>query len=129
MMITKCLNFARIITPILICSLIISCSASTHYGVTTVAEPPKQESDVNKWFLYYQDQFDATSGKVSSPSEEYPIQAKEGYQKALENWKTKVKDKSSISTPIVVGLVIISIYLIAKLLKPSMNSNGLGPWS
>lgn len=113
-MVSRHFHFSKIIISILICSLLLSCSASTHFGIVTVSEPSKQEEDVHKWFLYYQDQFDATSGKVLQPSEDYPPQAFEGYQKALDDWKIKVSNKNSGYTPYIITAAVIGIYFIIK---------------
>ena len=114
-------KYFRTIVSILISSMIMSCGASTHFGVFTVAEPSKTDQDVEKWFLFYQDQFDATNGKVSKPSDGYPLEATEGYLKAEKEWNQKVYNNSKYDTIGAIAVIGLVIYL---LLDPSATRGG-----
>lgn len=100
-----------IITVILITSILISCSASTHSGVVSVERPATTEMNAEHWFLYYQDQFDAFKGKVNIPTDAFPPQAFKGYEKAEKEWNEKVSSARIKNTlgGIIVILIIYSI--------------------
>lgn len=100
-----------IITAIIIVSMLMSCTASTHLGVVTVEKPPMTEMNLERWFLYYQDQFDAFKGKVQMPTDAFPPQALKGYEKAEKEWNEKVSNAHLKNTfgGIVVILIIYSV--------------------
>lgn len=118
-------RWSKYIASVLICSVAASCSASSHLGVTTIEMPAMDETRAQRWFLYYQDQFDGRGGIVETPSEQYPPAAHAAYQKALEEWKTKeveVKNQNQAVAIIFIGA------LIAGILLTDWNSPGDG-WS
>lgn len=117
-------KYIKVVSSILICSLLISCNASTHLGVFTIAEPAKSEQDVNQWYLFYQDQFDAKNGDVSKPSNDYPLQATEGYDKAAKDWHEKVK--KSLSYDIIGVAVIVGVVIYLKADPKRTQLSGIG---
>lgn len=117
-------KWVKAVASILICSIFVSCSASTHPGVFTVEEPTTSEQDVHKWFLFYQDQFDARNGEVARPSVGYPLQAIEGYDKAEKDWKEKVYKNSQYD---IVGAVIVVGFVIYILTDPKATRGGGTP--
>jgi hypothetical protein len=105
----------------LICSLLISCSASRHAGITYVNRPLLSEQDENKWFIFYQDKFDANKGDVLPPTEQYPKSAHDGYKRAKVDWDVKVQ-KANTSTIIFVTVAATFLVIVAALtIKDSMS--------
>lgn len=92
-----------------------SCSASKHVGVTLVKEPSLREVSEEKWLIYWQDQFDANSGKVNPPSDEFPDVARRAYQKAKIEWDIRVTE-ARMNTWLVAGCVAAGLPLILVLL-------------
>jgi len=93
-----------------------SCSASNHAGVTYVDEPQLDVVDEQTWFTYYQDQFDAFEGSVLSPPENYPMVARQAYQRASVEWNDKVSSAKTNTMLIWIGTLILvptTIMLIA----------------
>lgn len=105
-------SIKKILIPILICSVLISCSASRHAGITHVKQPLLSEEDENKWFAYYQDRFDANKGEVVLPTAQYPKSAHEGYKRAEEDWNRKVQ-KANTATGIFLAVTIIFLGAVA----------------
>ena len=90
-----------------ICILFESCGASNHLGKTFVQKPDASATDQQKWFAYYQDQFDAYGGQAvppqgailesegyTPPAGTYNQAAIDGYQQAQMDWSVKVKKAS-----------------------------------
>lgn len=92
-----------------------SCSASKHAGVTLVKEPSVGEVSEEKWIVYWQDQFDAKSGNVNPPYDEFPDVARRAYQKAKIEWDNRTTE-ARMNTLILVGCVIPAIPLLLVLL-------------
>ena len=126
MSLNNLLKLTRFLIPVLITSLLVSCSASQHAGVTTINEPPLVEDKLSTWLLYYQDQFDANEGNVIPPSNQYPQSAVRAYQRAKMNWDDKVQDAKSktVDAYIVLGVVVVLCVIIVESL-PFHISSGL----
>jgi hypothetical protein len=113
------INLRKYFIPILVCSLLISCSASRHAGITNVKQPLFSEPNENKWFIFYQDRFDAFNGNVLAPTEQYPQSALDGYKRAKEEWEMKVQKMNNFTMAFIV--VGASLFLIVELVV-SFNS-------
>jgi len=107
------LYFAKVLIPILITSILTSCSASTHLGRTSIKEPSLDDMDSQKWFLYYQDQFDGLDGNVTLPTERHSTVAREAYQKAHEGWQQRVEHihKDNLVLILMGGAVVAGIII------------------
>ena len=120
MALTKLRRLTRLLIPVLIASLLVSCSASQHARVTTINEPPLAEDNETSWSLYYQYQFDANEGKVMPPSVQYPLSAVRAYQREKVNWDNKVQEAKQKNLIAYIGagmagvVGVILIYLIFK---------------
>lgn len=89
------LKSVRFIAPILIASILASCSASQHAGVANKQRPLLTETNEQVWFEYWADQFDANRGKVIAPPLEYPLVAKSAYGRAAQDWQMKVNEAAT----------------------------------
>jgi hypothetical protein len=69
--------------------MMISCAASQHAGITYIHKPSVTETNESVWLTYWQDQFDAYSGNVIVPDNNYPEAAKQAYQQAKLDWDKK----------------------------------------
>lgn len=107
---------SKIISIALICSMLISCAASTNNEIIKVDEPSKDQKDDNKWFRYYEYMFDSQNGKVDIPSDDYPNVALKAYKQAEKDWQYKIRQKKngSLNTIILIALVYVGGYLIFK---------------
>lgn len=119
---TTLFKYTRFLIPVLITSLLISCSASQHAGESTIKEPAQTENDENVWFLYYQDQFDTNEGNVDVPSEQYPQCAIDAYRLAKENWQLKVQQANVATITTVVVSVAVSIACVVILFHFALES-------
>jgi hypothetical protein len=103
-------KFVRVIATILIVSVLVSCSASEHAGVTYKQRPAMTENNENVWFAYWEDQFDAQSGRVVAPPMEYPAVARSAYGRAQQEWNMKVQDAAAnTSTAYIVTAAAITV--------------------
>ena len=99
--------------------LLASCSPSTHLGKTTYDKPSMSETDVSKWYSYYDDQLDAYRANVVPPLNGYPDAAQEGYKKARLHWEDKQKNARTNSYVLGLGL---SIGFLLLTLMPLFNN-------
>ena len=81
----------RFVTPLVVASLMFSCTASQHAGEETVAEPAATQTDTTLWFRYYEDQFDAHEGIVAVPGSQDAGFAHQGYALAKAEWERRVQ--------------------------------------
>ncbi len=107
----------RFLVTVLILSLLMSCSASQHAGVTTIKQPLITENDESEWFSYYEDQFDAYKGKVSPPEDQHPQAAHKAYQLAKDDWDSKAGD-ARLTTILVTGSVVVGLLGLLVLTAP-----------
>ena len=118
----------RFIALAVTASILISCSASQHAGVTTIKEPSLSENDQNIWFSYYQDQFDALEGNVMPPGEQYPKSAHQGYEQAKDEWNKKVSRAKGRTTllyvcggsALLVSVIYVLSFMSAREIKPAL---------
>jgi hypothetical protein len=111
------LKCARVLAPVLIASLLVSCTASQLAGVANIQRPPLTETNENTWFAYWEDQLDAFEGRVLAPALEYPPVAKSAYARAVQDWNMKAADAKTktvlvwtaagIAVPVILLLVVI----------------------
>ncbi|MFN0158918.1 MAG: hypothetical protein ACKVRP_12710 [Bacteroidota bacterium] len=118
MKLDESLKATRFLIPVLIVSLLMSCSASQHAGVTTIKQPPITENNESAWLSYYQDQFDAYKGKVSPPEDQYPKAAHKAYQLAQEDWDSKFGD-ARLKTILVTGAVVVGLLVVLVVAAPA----------
>jgi hypothetical protein len=83
-----------------------------HPGVTSVPLPEAMEQDSNKWFAYYQDQFDAYKGAVLPPSDQSSAAVKQGYQRAVVYWGDKVGRAKTNTFLLTLGILVGAPLLI-----------------
>lgn len=115
------ISLRKYLVLFLICSLLISCSASRHAGISYVRQPLLSEQDENKWFIFYQDRFDAEKGDVLPPTERYTKSAYDGYNRAKDDWDVKVQ-KANTSTTVFITVAATFIVIVAALgIKHSMS--------
>jgi hypothetical protein len=114
---SKLLNLTRFFIPVIITSLLVSCSASQHAGVTTITEPSPLEDNVVIWFQYYQDQFDANEGNVVPPTTQYPQSALRGYQQARMDWDGKIRDAKSETALLYIGAGVTALVVTLSIIK------------
>ncbi len=111
--------------PVLVATLLLSCSAAQHAGIVTVSEPPFSEDNESRWFSYYEDQFDAKEGNVEAPPAKYPA-ARHAYIRAKEEWDAKVQ-KATTKTAVVclcgMGVFLI-VYAGAIIVSHSLSHTG-----
>ena len=120
------LKFANFLIPVLIASILISCSASRHAGVNTILEPPLAENDQSVWFAYYEDQFDALKGNVIVPTSQYPECAHRGYEQAKNEWNERVKYARGGTTLLYMGSVVGGVGLALLLFSVSKHDQKVG---
>jgi hypothetical protein len=114
-------RFIRSIVPILIASiLMMSCSASQHAGKTHMKRPPMTETDGEKWYAYWQDQFDAKEGKVIAPGSKFPEIARNAYTLALADREKKEQTASFNTIFTILGGVLGISILIAVITASSV---------
>ncbi len=110
------LKSVRFVAPILIASILASCSASQHAGVTDKQRPSLTETNEQVWFVYWQDQFDGLGGRVIAPAMEYPPVAKSAYARALQEWNMKEKDAEMrtylLYSGVGLGLTLLLLFAI-----------------
>lgn len=115
------ISLKKSLVLLLICSLLISCSASRHAGISYIRQPLLSEQDENKWFIFYQDRFDAEKGDVLPPTERYPKSAYDGYNRAKDDWDIKVQ-KANTASVIFVTVAATFLVIVAVLgIKDSMS--------
>ncbi len=117
------LKETRCVVPILITSLLVSCTASQHAGVATIHQPPLAENNDSTWFSYYQDQFDAYEGKVLPPGDQYPQAAQKAYQQAKKDRESKELN-AFWGTVVVTGLGIGVAVVLFSILYLSIHGTG-----
>ena len=121
-----------------ICILFESCSASYHLGKTFLQKPDANSTDQQKWFAYYQDQFDAYGGQAvppqgailesegyTPPAGTYNQDAIDGYQQAQMDWSVKVK-KASIGSGWILGIGVTAICVLPFIIVFSALHNMQG---
>jgi len=123
MRLNRMLRAARFLVPILVLTLLMSCTASDHAGVTTVDRPPLTENNESAWFSYYQDQFDASEGKVPPPDAQYPQAAHKAYQLAKQDRDHK-EVNAFWGTVGLTGLAITGAVLLYFVLNLSIEGTG-----
>ena len=111
MALTYILKLSHFVIPAVISSLLVSCIASQHVGVTTIQQPMFSEENESVWFQYYQDQFDTKEGNVVLPSEGYPQAAVQAYQRARTAWENKVQEaqRKTIALYVIAGIACFGI--------------------
>lgn len=125
MTLDKLLRLTRFFVTTLFTSLLVSCTASKHAGITTVNEPPITENNESAWFLYYEDQFDAKEGNVAAPSTQYPESAIRAHQRAMTNWKRKVQIAKERTIIAYIGGGVIIGVIIKNILDPPIGNIGI----
>lgn len=119
----------KYVAAVLIGCMLMSCSASTHLGVVTVATPAMTELNAERWFLFYQDQLDVYNGTIDAPTNAYPHQAHEGFQRALREWENKKMelDKAQTTLAIIgIGILIgVAVFLVSEAMNPDIDLDGL----
>jgi hypothetical protein len=51
-----------------------------------VAQPPLNSDDLAAWREYYEDQFRAHAADTVEPTDLYPVNAREAYRLAMQQW-------------------------------------------
>ena len=115
-------NLPRIIVPLLVSAMLISCSASQHAGKLHKKRPPMNETNENVWYEYWQDQFDARKGKVIPPSSKFPEVARNAFILAHEDRKEK-EQTASLNTIFTVMGSILAVAILISLLNYSAATN------
>lgn len=122
-------SIKKFVALFIIGSMLVSCTASTHLGVVTVATPAMTEANAERWFLFYQDQLDAYNGKIDKPNDAYPQQAHEGYQRALDEWENKkmaVQKEQTTLAIIGIGILVgLAVYLVTEAMNPDIDLDGM----
>jgi hypothetical protein len=117
------LKAVRFLVPVLILSLLMSCTASQHAGVTTIGQPPITENNESAWFSYYRDQFDAYEGNVSPVDTQYPRAAHRAHQLAKKDRDSRELN-ALFATVGIVGLGIACAVVHYFVLNLSIEGTG-----
>jgi hypothetical protein len=99
MILRRMIAINKVVIPTLIFSILVGCSSSKQV-VSKLSEPSIEERDINKWYLYYQQELKIGQGKIVAPNDSYPTEAKDGYTKALSEWRNE-------TTLYIVGIVVL----------------------
>jgi hypothetical protein len=111
----------NVLFSIAILGFLTACfSASSHAGIATAPQPAVAEQDFNRWYVYYDDQFDAYKGRVTYPNQAdgYPDVARRAYQKAADDYRTKIDDASRKNLLSQLGIGLAAIFLFYVQNKP-----------
>lgn len=109
-----------VVLPIIVGLILQGCSASVHPGVTTVKKPAMNEQNEEVWFEYWQDQFDAKSGRVIAPPANHPEVSKSAYSRAKQEWtmlELEAKNKTTVAWSLgILGVIIFAAYILPSIL-------------
>ena len=128
MAVSQFLRFGRLLVPVLVPALLLSCSALQQAGRKGVDEPPITEQSESLWFSYYQAQFEANGGYEGytvPPSDQYPEAARQGYERAKVSWDEKV-DHDKTELIIVAGLTVVILTVLIIVLSHTSTAQ-FGP--
>ena len=109
-------NLIRVISPLLILSiLLMSCSASQHAGKTYKKRPAAIETNGDVWYEYWQDQLDAREGKVIAPGSDSPEVARNAYDLAVSD-RGKKEQTATLNTILtILGSIFVVSILVSAL--------------